>query len=288
MECRTVNGHKEPKQTGQDVECSTDRGLLCKGSCDDYEMRVYCDCAPVTKRKLPIPPEKLTTVCDSSIPHVEYPGDCYKFRHCQPAKDGGWAYAIKTCGPSMMYNPLSMTCDHIINVVNMKPECGEIEKEIEPENEIKQVFKNECPPGQTWSQCAIPCRKSCLYYGTVLQKEGKCKHSSNDCEPGCVDKTFTMCKPGLLWRDYTTCVSHADCTCMSYTGQMVKPGQVIKESACESCQCLDNSYVCDKSSCDKPPVIVLNETKIVTPSKPPPIFIVPSTVAPPPKCQNHL
>lgn len=55
------------------------------------------------------------------------------------------------------------------------------------------------------------------------------------------------------------------------------------------CQCLENVYVCDMSSCDikKPPVIIETESQIVEPSKPP-IFIVPSTVAPPPKCENHL
>lgn len=61
----------------------------------------------------------------------------------------------------------------------------------------------------------------------------------------------------------------------------------MKESECEMCQCLENVYVCDMSSCAKPPMVIETEMKTVEPSTPP-IFIVPSTVAPPPKCENHL
>lgn len=280
-------------------------------------MRVYCECGPTKTPTKPVKPGKLITVCDPTIPHVEYPGSCYKFRHCQPTIDGGWEYAIKTCGPSMMYNPLSMVCDHIFNVVAMKPECGgrSVDQDsFEDTNEIP----NQCPPGFDWSECAVPCRRSCMYYGKLLIKNGLCKHSSNECEPGCVDKAFRMCKHGLFWRDQATCVKVADCTCMSHTGQIVKPGQVIKESECEVCQCLDNAYVCDKSKCttsqgnDKivipiirkndtqiviptihkndtkivVPIIKYNETKVVIPTVNP-IIIVPSTVAPPPKCEQH-
>lgn len=225
MECRTVNGHKDPKSTGQDVECSTDRGLVCKGPCDDYEMRVFCECAP----KIPITTQKpirLQTKCDPTIPHVEYPGSCFKFRHCQPMADGSWTYAIKTCGPTMMYNPLSMTCDHIANVIALKPECGGIDDDGSGEDNSNEI-PDKCPPGQSWSECAVPCRKACLYYGNLLIKNGLCKHSSNDCEPGCIDQSFKLCKKGLFWRDQGTCVELSDCTCMSHTGLMVKVGFVL-------------------------------------------------------------
>lgn len=111
-----------------------------------------------------------------------------------------------------------MVCDHISRVIEMKPICGGIIPEQPGENEIP----NNCPPGMEWSECATPCRKACLYYGNLLMKSGNCKFSSNECEPGCVDKTFKMCKKGLLWRDQATCVDLKDCTCMSHTGQMVK------------------------------------------------------------------
>uniref|UniRef100_A0A7G3AKI1 Putative hemolectin isoform b n=1 Tax=Lutzomyia longipalpis TaxID=7200 RepID=A0A7G3AKI1_LUTLO len=36
IECRTVRGHKSPKSTGENCECSLERGLVCEGSCSDY------------------------------------------------------------------------------------------------------------------------------------------------------------------------------------------------------------------------------------------------------------
>lgn len=118
-----------------------------------------------------------------------------------------------------------MTCDHIANVQAMKPECGgrkEDDDSKEEPWEDDNTISDKCSPGMIWSECAVPCRRSCLYFGNLLMKKGLCKHSSNDCEPGCVDKEFRQCKFGFLWRDQSTCVQVADCTCMSHTGQMVK------------------------------------------------------------------
>lgn len=64
------------------------------------------------------------TICDPSVPHVEHPNSCYKFLHCQPTKDGSYVYAIKTCYPDMMYNPVAMVCDWPASVKAMKPQCG--------------------------------------------------------------------------------------------------------------------------------------------------------------------
>lgn len=47
IECRTVGDHKSPKETGVDVECSLERGLVCqekKAVCPDFEIRVHCQC----------------------------------------------------------------------------------------------------------------------------------------------------------------------------------------------------------------------------------------------------
>lgn len=150
IECRSVGTHLEPKSTGQDVECALDRGLVCYGNCYDYEIRILCDCGdlPVTKKPIilsttttaPLKITKATTTrpyttsepkpvstCDPSIPHVEFPGDCYKFLHCLPSTDNGWKYVEKTCGPTMMYNPVSMVCDWIASVVAFKAECGDMD-----------------------------------------------------------------------------------------------------------------------------------------------------------------
>lgn len=49
IECRTVKGHLSPKETGLNVECSLEHGLVCasnkeEGSCVDFELRVKCLC----------------------------------------------------------------------------------------------------------------------------------------------------------------------------------------------------------------------------------------------------
>lgn len=70
IECRTVVGHKSPKSTGQDVECTLNDGLVCIGQCFDYEIRVFCDCgdvtSPVTSRKPLVP--TIRPVTSSLIP----------------------------------------------------------------------------------------------------------------------------------------------------------------------------------------------------------------------------
>jgi hypothetical protein len=48
---------------------------------------------------------KEKTICNPSVPFVEYSGDCYKYKECIPMFDGTFKYEIKTCGPSMMFNP---------------------------------------------------------------------------------------------------------------------------------------------------------------------------------------
>ena len=47
IECRTVGDHKTPKETGHNVECSLENGLICseiEKPCPDFEIRVYCEC----------------------------------------------------------------------------------------------------------------------------------------------------------------------------------------------------------------------------------------------------
>lgn len=184
IECRTANTHLDIKTTGEDVECGLEKGLRCFGSCSDYEIRVFCDCgdeieiftlATPTKTQstsskiiqhpttvvVPIPSKSLVnTKCDPAIPHIEYPGDCYKFLHCSPMPNGNWEYVEKTCGPTMMFNPVAMICDWIYSVVAMKPWCGEPEP-------------SKCPAGEVWSDCAVPCGKACHYFSKVKEIHGK-------------------------------------------------------------------------------------------------------------------
>lgn len=330
IECRTVDGHLTPKETGEDVECSLERGLRGFGECHDFETRVYCDCGDefevitlptIVDRK---PTEKyvatskwtLTTIrslnttrtpplsttkaqfvpttippattkapwnsvsqkCDPSVPHVEYPGDCYKFLHCLPATDGSWKYAEKTCGPTMMFNPAAMVCDWIASVKAMKPDCGfenVVQSTVRPivETTTKKVLPPLCPAGQMWSECAVPCGKSCHYYGGYLRKLGVCHSGSHNCEPGCVDIGTVDCQGEQIRRDGKTCVDVVDCTCMSHNGKVAKvcyywcftylyntkfylllqPGVVHRETDCKTCQCIDNEFICDTSLCSVVP-----------------------------------
>lgn len=243
IECRTVNTHINPKQTGDEAECSLERGLYCDGMCHDYEIRVFCDCedhidvftTPIAPRvwrwTTPKPwAERMiqsTTVastsghCKPEVPHVEYPGDCYKFLHCQPMTDGSWQYVEKTCGPTMMFNPVAMVCDWPASVMAMKPYCGH--ERIVESTTAKVHDGKWCPPGKVWSDCALPCGRTCHFYGKFLQRKGICLNGHNTCEGGCVDVDTTIACPwGQLWRDNKVCVHSADCTCESFDGNLVK------------------------------------------------------------------
>lgn len=50
IECRTVKDGVSAKDTGLDVECSLEHGLICRSDvkgkkvCPDFEIRVLCDC----------------------------------------------------------------------------------------------------------------------------------------------------------------------------------------------------------------------------------------------------
>lgn len=91
---------------------------------------------------------------------------------------------------------------------------------------------------------------------------------------------------------------------MDGNGVTVKPGQVVKVSDCKSCQCIDNSYVCDESDCKQEteePFIWDSKTvpttkKIVTDATVAytdykttevPFIIIPTTVTPPIKCDKN-
>lgn len=437
IECRTVLTHQNYKITGQDVECSLEKGLLCSGPCNDYEIRVLCVCndivavpstpssvfsPPVAQSQalpqilIPVVPEIKTDAtiapppefCDMSVPHVEYPGDCFKFKQCFLTGRGS-EYVVKTCGPNMMYHPIIMVCDWPASVIAIKPDCGLLEKTattfspiqtttprvsnillaaglkedlpcdlilekpildypgdchkyqecapspkggyryitktcgehmmFNPTNNIcdwpttVKLIKPECDgtvrqpesithapvaplaapttkpppagvssgcePGFIWSDCALPCGRACDYYGKYLRITGHCDSTSSYCVAGCVETDSALaCPPGYLWRDRKGCVKQVDCTCMSRSGKVVRPGEVISESECEVCQCIDNVYLCDTMDCAEEEIgrsldeehLVLDKTSKTTTIKLPPgvttatPLITKSVVTPPPKC----
>ncbi|KAG8238941.1 hypothetical protein J437_LFUL000780, partial [Ladona fulva] len=100
-----------------------------------------------------------------------------------------------------------------------------------------------CPPGKIWKDCAIKCNQVCHHFDHILSQRGFCS-SKYECISGCVDEHAKTCPKGFYWRDYVTCLEVGDCTCVSHSGQLVKPGEVVKESDCELCQCENNVYTC--------------------------------------------
>ncbi|EFA10333.2 hemocytin [Tribolium castaneum] len=312
IECRTVKTHLTPKQTGLDVECSLEKGLICKSPtkgklCQDFEIRVLCQCEEATTT--------VVTPCDPVKPHKEHPTNCHIFYHCEDGPTGP-KYVEKTCGPSMYYNPVTMICDWPYAVEEIKPECKqpetvtvEVEPEAEmelPENKTHQnleesqvlpVTVQKCPPGSQEHECAIQCDHLCLYYAHVIKTSGKCQ-SGEKCEPGCVrnEKNVT-CPEGMFWSSEDSCVSLGDCLCRSNDGKPVKPGTVYRESDCRVCQCINNYYTCDESECEgkeegrllESQLTHYNGKEVKVELATTILPLVPSTVTPPEKCdQDHF
>lgn len=248
IECRSVDYHLHPKETGEDVECSLEKGLICVGECHDYETRVFCDCnedveiftlpsidthTPGRPREpmiemTPKPSTLYGSICNPAIPHVEKPGNCHDFYHCTMNTSGVWTFVEKTCGSFMMFNPQAMVCDHIENVKRMKPDCGKLPIVNEV---IEEEVVRKCPIGKIWSDCAIPCGRACHYYNKLLFKNALCTSSSDPCIPGCIpENSVTQCLPNQYWRDTKACVKLADCTCRSDNGIMVKVSSLSMQS----------------------------------------------------------
>lgn len=247
--------------TGQNVECSLENGLVCKGQCFDYEIRIFCDCGDAPKPipettqravtlKIPVipivpvipvttPKYEIAKVCDPSVPNVEHPESCNKFLQCVMGRNGSFIYTEKTCGASMMFNPVSMVCDWPTSVLAVKPNC-----------EQSEVPKTQCPVGYVWSECAIPCKRACNYYGTVLTVNGNCTTASNDCLPGCLPADAAVqCEYPKLWRDWKSCVDISACTCFGPNNEQLKPGMTVKISDCKTCQCINNEFICTDTPC---------------------------------------
>nr|XP_034840347.1 hemocytin-like [Maniola hyperantus] len=263
--CRTVKGYQSPKQTGLDVECSLEKGLVCiedEKTCPDFEIKVYCECE-----------EEPFQCLDAAHPNHKHPTNCGQFYECTPdvLNPNKLHTVLKNCSDGLMYNPIAMVCDWPAAVVPMRPECGYIPPgsttglpeettNIIPSKAPHEVSTDtprttvtvgttwRCPPGQVYKSCAFPCDKLCDHFKQSLQSENKCL-VGQECIDGCVDESVAniRCEFGSMWRDHKTCVPIKDCTCYN-EGQIVKPGGRVAED-CKICQCLDNELHCDTSQC---------------------------------------
>ncbi|XP_073969601.1 hemolectin isoform X3 [Rhodnius prolixus] len=233
IKCRTVDTLQSAKETGEQAECSLERGLYCEGGCHDYEISVYCQCG------------ELTTVATTETSTVQ-----------------------QTLSEAPTTLPTTTT-------------VSEKEQTVKP-NKSEKI--EGCLDGEEWDDCAINCDQLCSYYEHIAYKNGICLFGQK-CTPGCRREDRPHCPPGHRWRDLNTCVKQEDCTCRSLTGLMIKPGTVVNESECESCQCLNNHYTCDSSLCVTTLPSVENITKIQQVHTD--IAIMPTEVTTPPqKCPD--
>ncbi|XP_026330001.1 hemocytin [Hyposmocoma kahamanoa] len=248
IECRTIKDHKDAKETGLNVECSLERGLVCEGPgdlCPYFEIRVFCDCGEFQ-------------CLDSVHPNHPHPTDCSKFYECTPdlMNPDKPHTVLKSCGVGTLYNPVTMICDFPSAVLAVRPECGtRIETLLPPEDRSPK-----CPPGQVYSDCAYPCGKLCHHFKKTLFEKGECT-IDQDCVKGCIDESVAQitCDFESLWRDEKTCVPKRDCTCYS-NGKVVKPGGTVSDG-CLKCQCLNDELHCDTSACNTvPPTARLQST----------------------------
>ncbi|XP_046389468.1 hemocytin isoform X2 [Ischnura elegans] len=146
---------------------------------------------------------------------------------------------------------------------------------------ISTPKQSVCPPGQEWRDCHIRCDQLCLHFDHILSHQGLCSRK-HDCIAGCVDELEASCPVGMLWRDRQTCLDPQHCTCISKrSGEPVKPGAIFWESKCEACQCINNEYVCDATSCHAkatPPTPSINASRAVAPDV---YTVIPTTQRPP-------
>jgi hypothetical protein len=134
------------------VECSLERGLVCKGTnaqdgiCLDYEIRVYCQCegcqhcSQVYAVYIPLSTgwctvifskggDEITTktpeagYCDPARPNRPVTGKCGEFEQCVPRLGGSVEWVGKVCGPGTWYNPITMTCDWPQAVALIRNDC---------------------------------------------------------------------------------------------------------------------------------------------------------------------
>ncbi|XP_043259225.1 hemocytin isoform X1 [Colletes gigas] len=318
IRCRSVKHHLTPKETGLDVECSLERGLYCQSQpklpCIDFEISVLCQCSATTTEKInTVPPSTVKPTyeeCSVEQPNKPHPTDCHLFYQCVPGVNEN-QFVEKSCGQTLLYNSQAQVCDWPANVLFLRPECLQTQTtptktEWTTDNKTKHnttistilekniITTKACKEGETWSDCAIDCNRVCDYYRYTLSKKGYCNNAFT-CVPGCIPLERSDCPPHKFWRDAVTCVDESDCSCKSYEGELVIPSAVVKESECEICQCINNYYTCDGSSCTseinqtstkKSATYLPTETTTssTTPSLKEHTIVVPSTISPPAHC----
>lgn len=63
------------------------------------------------------------TLCDPRTDIAEHPICCNKFLRCQEKTRDFFTFVEQTCGPDMLFNPVTLVCDWPAQVISIKPEC---------------------------------------------------------------------------------------------------------------------------------------------------------------------
>ncbi|KAJ8683258.1 hypothetical protein QAD02_019050 [Eretmocerus hayati] len=287
IRCRTVDtktSYKEVAETNPDLdlECSLDKGLVCSPlkqnrTCPDFEVSVLCFCegdesttiktntsttswSTINKQIVSV---DLNDECELSEPYKVNKTDCKRYSQCSPGSGDTNVWIPKICGSGMMFNEKLQICDWPDAVISLMPECGDgvVTSIVTQLHNVSFVTSNRteqqiahtqdwCADGEYWDECSIRCSRTCGYFKQVLMREGIC-HTTKDCIPGCSPKSkLTSCShPDDYQQDRSTCVPRSHCVCGNEIGEPLGPGEVLKISQCETCQCINNFYACDKSTC---------------------------------------
>ena len=153
--------------------------------CDDFEIRLYCDCQRDNQ-----------SACDPLVPHVEDVEDCRRFYHCVP-RDGYTELVQKHCEFGTIFNPKTLICDWPQVVYDLKPAC----RNPQTDNKV------------------IPCDRVCNSYLYKLRTDDRCA-SGSDCS-GCFNGSME-CPGDYFWYDSETCAPIQDCSCVSNYGFIVE------------------------------------------------------------------
>ncbi|GAB6030548.1 hypothetical protein CHUAL_007413 [Chamberlinius hualienensis] len=264
------------------VKCSINKGLACVNAlqrknkrCRDYRVRFNCDCGPVTEttpvgissttepKTSTIPPEK--QLCGwSSWMNTDNPssgtGDYEtietlqkQYDICQPEyitdiecretnSHASWSTSDQVglicskklgfkCDNNQQY---SGCLDYEVRVLCNPPNCPLISSTT---TEITTTAL--CLPGQIWSDCAYDCRQMCQSFLRKNTLSNYCNENET-CVPGCI---YEKCVEPNVWRDESTCLNPAECTCITDEGKLLPPGDFIN-SGCYRCQCIANLLEC--------------------------------------------
>lgn len=192
ISCRVVGSHQGVKETGENVECSLERGLLCEDGCSDYEMKVFCECEKTKTSVAPVYIEANSST--SEVPDVQ--------PYAEGCKGGEWKECVVEC---------NQVCHSYQQKLFAEGKCTSASSQcvsgcwIWGESEIK------CPLGSMWRDwgfCVKQLDCTCLSRKGDIVKPGGIVFES-ECEIcQCVNNHYTcdtsICKQPTTQAEIST------------------------------------------------------------------------------------